>query len=598
MDDETKKKFKRREKAVDLFLSGTKLKKIEELTGIKSSHIVEFVEKCYSLDENGSQWGYVALIPYNHTKQKKGSFENLMDEYPDIRDYLIFEYYSAKKKWNKFPSYTELHKSMLKKLHSKGLTELDYPFCTKLKGYRSMVTFLNNYSDTHPLEARISKDAKQLFIDTDFSQSIDSASKRPFAKIEIDGHKIDALFSVEIRNEHGDKIFVPATRIWIIVAIDTATKAILGYHISVSENYNRFDILECINNAIKPHEIFEFKYFDTSQNKIDGFHTIYIPETEWAIIDEIALDNALAHLSKDLLENLETYKINVNFGPVATPTRRPVVERFFKTLEERGFHKLPSTTGSDTSDIRRNKPEKEAISFEITLQEIKEIAEITISNYNKSPHSGLDGFTPLEIMNQRIQRGLLPSYVLKKERENFSIMKIYQTRKVQGNKKKGIRPYINFEGFRYAGNVLSSDYSILGDYITLEINPADIRQINVFLDNGAPIGKITIKGKQIEKPISLKNTQLIKKYMKEKMLQSNNLGDVIDEFTDDLKDKAITNKRSATRLASIQNDIQKHNPEFSLDIQNIDENETAELKSKMSDKELRERWLSIYKTNR
>ena len=44
----------------------------------------------------------------------------------------------------------------------------------------------------------------------------------------------------------------------------------------------------------------------------------------------------------------------VNAGPVNMPERRQFVERFFGVLEENGFHRLPSTVGSNPSDARRD----------------------------------------------------------------------------------------------------------------------------------------------------------------------------------------------------------------------------------------------------
>ncbi|WP_160316202.1 transposase [Acetobacterium bakii] len=601
MSDFDRETYESRKKAVDLYLSDEPLNKIEQSTGIKTSHICEFVEKCSVLDSSGVPLGYVALIPCLRTKRKIGLFSKLMNDYPDIKDYLLEEFFSKNRKWNKFQSYTDLHKSLLRRLHSKGLSETDYPFNTKLKGYRSMVTFLEDTSNLHPYDAmnRYGKEAKQLFKSTYFMQPIQSASKRPFARVEIDGHKVDALFTVKVTNEYGDTVQGLAKRIWIIAAIDVATRVILGYTISVNENYNRFDVLECINNSIVPHEQFTFQRFNVLE-KIEGFHSIAVPGTQWAIMDEIALDNALAHLSKDVINNLENLGISINFGPVATPNKRPIVERFFKTLEEKGFHRIPSTTGSNPRDVKRAEPEKGAISYAITLQEIYEIAEVVISEYNTQPHDSLSGFSPISLLMQRFDRGFLPSaFVPLDERKEFSVVKIYQIRKVQGNKKKGIRPYVSFEGHRYSGHVMSSNYLLVGDHVTLEIDPLDIRTLKVYLDNGAPIGDVSIKGKNIATAISMKNNTILRKFIHENKIKFDNVEDVIEDFTIDLEEKAIYNKTAATRLASMRNDAEKRSPDSlilprnkSVPEKNMDRGQLDDSieKKLLSDEELREKW--------
>lgn len=50
-------------------------------------------------------------------------------------------------------------------------------------------------------------------------------------------------------------------------------------------------------------------------------------------------------------------------GPVAVPVRRPIIERFFRTLEQNTFHRLPSTTGSNPLDPIRNNAEKKPLNL-------------------------------------------------------------------------------------------------------------------------------------------------------------------------------------------------------------------------------------------
>lgn len=597
-----KKTYEARKEAVDLYLSGKTLKEIERLTGINKTHIREFVDRCANLDPSGLPVGYVGLIPRITLKQREGSFAKLMNDKPEIRDELVNKYFNnTRSKWDKSASFVVLHKLLLRKLIEGGLKETEYPFNTAQKGYGAMIRFLKNMSSKHPSASlnRYGKEARQLYRSTHYFQPLHAPVKRPFTCVEIDGHKIDALFTVEVVNEYGDIVQGIARRIWILVVIDVATRVVLGYTISVNQNYNRFDILECIQNAIMPHEPFKFERFNFPVNK-NGFHSIKIPSIKWALFDEIALDNALAHLSNDVIDNLENLGVSINFGPVANPLKRAIVERFFRTLEDHGFHRMPSTTGSNPSDVKRINAERDAIDYKITLQEIYEIAEIVISDYNSQPHSSLSGFSPLEIMEQRINRGLIPSsFVPQEKRKDFSVMKIYQQRKVQGNQKKGIRPYINFEGYKYSGSVISSCYLLVGDYITLEIDPLDIRTLNAYNEYGKPIGQLVIKGQMIATAISLKNNKLLKEFIKENNLKDSHIDDVIGNLTDSLENKMIKDKTAATHLASLRNDAKKRSPNSNILPQNRSELETSEEndqfddndnKQLLSDEELMKKW--------
>lgn len=72
------------------------MKNIEKMTGIKHSHIKEFVNRCASLDTSGQPVGYIGLIKGHRLKSRKGPFIKLMEDHPDIRDQLLLDYFNEK----------------------------------------------------------------------------------------------------------------------------------------------------------------------------------------------------------------------------------------------------------------------------------------------------------------------------------------------------------------------------------------------------------------------------------------------------------------------------------------------------------------------
>ena len=158
-------------------------------------------------------------------------------------------------------------------------------------------------------------------------------------------------------------------------------------------------MLNAIKNTIQPHQRLEFKKhrFDYAEN--GGFPSKAIPEAEWAVFDTVILDNAKSHLSHNVVKKLtEDLKCAVNFGAVATPETRGIIERFFRTLETSGFHRIPSTTGSNMQDTKRKNPEKERVKYQITYEDIEEMKEYIIADYNKSSQTALENQTPSIIM--------------------------------------------------------------------------------------------------------------------------------------------------------------------------------------------------------
>ena len=146
---------------------------------------------------------------------------------------------------------------------------------------------------------------------------------------------------------------------WVITVIDVATRAILGYSVTAEENYNQYDVLR--NTSQK--DIFQASIGISGGRRI----SVRMLSRFWATFDMIMLDNAKSHLAQNTINKLtDQLMCTMDFGSVATPESRGVVERFFKTMEEQCFHRLPGTTGSNVCDVRRHDPEKESVKCKIT----------------------------------------------------------------------------------------------------------------------------------------------------------------------------------------------------------------------------------------
>ncbi|WP_318766121.1 hypothetical protein [Lactiplantibacillus carotarum] len=147
---------------------------------------------------------------------------------------------------------------------------------------------------------------------------------------------------------------IEISRIWILVIIDVTTKCVLGYHVTLNPEYNSDDVLQTIRNSLvrwEPKTLTIPGLTGYSDN--DGFPSSKIEGSFGAKWQEFTLDNGMANKA-DQVKKFVIDKLHANYclGPVANPTRRGSVERFFKRLEEDFFHRLPSTTGSGPNDVK------------------------------------------------------------------------------------------------------------------------------------------------------------------------------------------------------------------------------------------------------
>lgn len=475
LSKENQELYLRRKEAVDMFLDRIPLKDIENKTNFHRNTIANFVRKCLQKDSNGNILGYTALIPYKTIKpyirkEKKvsnynGIFSQLLTNYPELKEYIEDIYLGRKKNLEKNPSPAIVYQKLINKCHKLGIRENEYPFNTKDVGRRSLYRYLNNLKLTHTTlyANRLGDDIYNSLKSTGVGIQNNPEISRPFQQVQFDGHKIDAIISIKFTTLEGDIIEKTMSRIWILAIIDVATRVILGYHICLNTEYSSEDVLRCIDNAIRPKESVNLTIPGLKYPDNGGFHSTAIPETRWAIWDEFLYDNAMANLSKIVTKNLtQIVKCNVNAGPAATPERRGIIERFFKTLESRGYHRLVSTTGSSIKDPRKKGSEESAIKYEISASEIEELTEILIANYNNTPHSGINNFTPLELMKQRVERGLIPNIIPQSARNDINFLALKVDRIVRGGVDKGRRPYIHYEGVDYRSDLLANSQHLVG----------------------------------------------------------------------------------------------------------------------------------------
>lgn len=373
--------FKSRKNAVNAYVKKrTTVDQICEEHKIPKNELYRLLDRCMEIHADGRPFGYRALIPYQRVKNTKNApFETLLERYPNLEESLENDFLNAVKKgelYEKNISIKNIHKRFVRNCLNAGISLTEYPLNTKTKAIKSVQRFINALSDKHfiAVAAKFGDEAAMLAKNTgaDYTEYQSTTVNRPFERVEFDGHKLDISLAVKYKTLEGDEIIDSINRIWILSIIDVATRCILGYHLCLQKEYSSDDVLMCIRNAIRPWEprdlaIPELKYSENS-----GFPSHIIGETRFGIWDEFCYDNAKANLSKIVQDKLNNYVgCSINMGPVATPIRRPHIERFFNTLEMNGFHRIISTTGNNPTDPRRRKnTEQLAVKHQISVEHI------------------------------------------------------------------------------------------------------------------------------------------------------------------------------------------------------------------------------------
>lgn len=551
--------YKRRKMAVDMYIDGYKISEIEEKTSIKHSNLPRLLERCLCEDENNVQYGYVGLFPRKRIDSGSGDsdlrqlFGQLLILHPDLEAYIKGNYFGiAPYTTERVMNIRTLHEKFLRKCKELQISDDEYPFNTDTQGYYSLYRYVKKIErENIELAAnRESKEVRQKIKSTGIGRKYIQNPLAPFNTVQIDGHVIDIIYTTQVRMPDGTIQVMNAHRCWLFAVIDVATRCIIGYSMSQEMNYNQFDVLRAFQNSILPHKMIDFKIPGFSYPSNGGFPSIALPETRYALFDMVMLDNAKSHLSKNVRNKaLNVINCTLNYGSVATPETRGIIERFFGTLETKGFHRLPMTTDSQMNGGKRRNPEYNAVKYDVTYDDILEIIEQLIIQYNNSPHEALYNNTPMQEMERKIREyGMMPTIASERKIEDIKKLMYHTvTRRVCGGTKNGKRPYVSFMNAQYRNDILASSNIYLGKEITLLINPDDVSTVEAFTEDGIPLGTLRANGERGQKSHSLKSRQAINHYAKQNKLDNRIFSTPITAYEQELERRAPYSKRDRTR---------------------------------------------------
>lgn len=571
----SRSRYKRLEKAIRDYFDERPVEFICKRGNISRQGLIRLVKRCLKIHPDGRIWGFRALISNRRQKSyerispvntkkirtfggRSGELNQLFDKYPVIRDYvesLFFKGGNAAIVHEPKIGYKSIHKRFIERCRQEKVPINAYPFTAGNLGYVALWRYLKKLEKRdvrRAADARYSKEAARTLksgikLNAEQKESI----TRPLQRVEFDGHLIDAFCTIQIPTVEGGYIEKVLDRIWLLLLIDVYSRAAIGYHLSLEKEYSAEDVLMCIKNSIVPKKRRGLTIPGLEYNEKGGFPSEVLQEFKWGLWDEISYDNAKANLALHVQEKLTSIvNCSINAGPVATPERRPIVERFFQTLEGNGYHRLPSTAGSGIKDSRRDDPEGKALKFSITLEHLEELTDVLISDYNGRSHKGIGYRSPLELLHYSVNSNMImPRQLPKNQRKDLRIFNMKVTRKVCGNMETGRRPHINFEGERYTNEVLARTPDLIGKQLTLSVDISDIRSVTAYLPNGEELGSLTAQGPWGKTPHSLKMRKEVMKLKRKGLLEYNDRSDPIHVYIDHLQEVSIKNKRARSKLA-------------------------------------------------
>lgn len=254
----------------------------------------------------------------------------------------------------------------------------------------------------------------------------------------------------------------------VFLLIDCYSRAILGYSYTVSKKpaETTADAIECIKHAIMP-KVREDHIYTTNTWDMNGFPCV------------IGMDAGPGHASRPMTSFLAHMRIERHIPETRQPWRRPFIERFNRTLRSQLMDKVDGYTGSRKEE--KYLDESMAQMARHTVSEFEQLLTTYIVDvYHQSPHDGLDGKTPAQVWQERVEKD--DPRFLETDRER-SILEAFGGMEYEG-KQVHQNTGIELHSVRYNSQALQDLWHRLSKNnpkprVTVLFNPQDISQITV-----------------------------------------------------------------------------------------------------------------------
>ncbi|HUR39785.1 MAG TPA: hypothetical protein VM240_01315 [Verrucomicrobiae bacterium] len=500
---EDKAEYLRRKKAVIAYLNGTSFAKIKENHGYSKSEVYRMLRRCLTPQPNGRIYGFLALppgitiAPYQRktpvdpelaaqTKGLAGAFMQLMAEQEELYRYVEKHALSGGSRTSAVVAKI-IHAELLKKC-AKVRAPNQYPFITEDRGARALVRFIERLREMH-YASEAGKGEEHAFDEGPLTAQPSGAQQlRPFEETEHDGHNGDFYFVLKLRGHHGEWIYTTPMRLWLLLLIDRASRAILGYSYRLgSTNYPAIAVMRSFVHALTPWKPLALTLTGLVYKDGAGFPSGIAPKARGRLVDLVCFDNAKANTAKQTMKALTTVVgATLNYGRVAHPIARPFIERLNQTLETHGFRRLPVGFNPKGPKEERERALKAAAEHAVTPDEIGQVLDVMLANYNADPHSGLVNRSPNEFIRMWDSQTVTPlRRVENPEVLARSLLRLEYIKTIRGGGESSRSPYVELLGARYRNDVLRKMTDSIGKKVRVIVDvDGDVRLIRAFLRRG------------------------------------------------------------------------------------------------------------------
>lgn len=548
--------YRRRERAIRLYLNGATDRQIQAACSLGRVQTYRLLtERCLKTHPDGRVNGWRGLLPYTRVKSYERTAPLKLNAWSGgavgalqwvfespagrgleerLRERILGK--RSDLEASRRPRMA-VFRWFLAELRARGFERRgEWPFNVEKRGYVTLARYIDRVLAEHPSRARQLAGGAEAVRKARAGDGTRRPPLAPFDRVECDAHKLDARMTVLVPSPHGGTEPRLIHRLWVVVLIEVASRAVLGYHLSLRRECAAEDVLRAVRCALVPWMPRDLQFSDDAYVPGAGLPSYRLPSLAGACWNEFSVDGALANICarvEGVLRDVVGATLVKPQDPASYSRRRskddrPFVESFFGHLAAGGFHRLATTTGSLPADKRGADPDAAALATQFQLEYAQELLDTLIANYNATPHSGLGYRSPLEQLERLMaERAWTPRQV-----DPEAVRRIVGVRKLctlLGGVKTGRRPHFNFANARYSAEWLCLRTDLLGQAFWLQLdNEDDARYAAVSTQRGQFVGVVRAAPPWHRTPHSLYVREAIRALEKRRLLHLANHGDAVE----------------------------------------------------------------------
>lgn len=512
--------FERRERAIELFYKNESSESIKSETDLDDEEIISLIKRCARRATDGRPVGWANLVkfgyvrPYARSAERvmpgdnraeraegggwSGLFVDLIRRHEGAQTFLEKRILERLRPAPNRPGWAKIHRDFLDYLRKEAkVTDSEYPFNTCQKAYYALRKFC--------IEVAKGEGARWMALQGGRNAvncvQLGHGHRRlispniPFQAAALDFHKKDGETLLITRHPGTDALIkVVLPRWWIGAVADQADGFPIAESLSFEKQNTTEDVLALLESMTSPAGADpRLKKYPIAQDGL-WLPGQLIPSIAHSGVDLLDLDRAWSNKSMDVLTKGATVLgCVVRFSPSREWWHRMAVERnVFREIASL-VKPLPSATGSDPTDPRREGSSERAFRWEITVEEIVPALRAKVRELLEYRGRASSYIGPRERLRQLVgdtRSRWLPRPILAKYRTDNPLSWVdVETKVTTGTLKAPCAPCVRPLGARFYGPDIANDYSLHGQEVLLQVKRQDVTQARLFhLNSGRSLG--------------------------------------------------------------------------------------------------------------